>query len=247
MGESLDKLGHVGALIGYAFSLKPLNFFITDGINWHYYSPSHSSYEPVATLNLREADPIEAALQMVQWLDAGLSGHGTSTPNNKPAEPKQISKSAPHQIDVETMALEQRSRLTKLKAKLATSFTDLTQLHLMSLKPGQKPQQLRLPNGTIKSILTWKDILLETCYLVLETNPELRLPLPDKAGKKRFLFSRAKPELGSSTQASYQGKALFIGTHSQCGRLRCQRTLCLSSIATRAKVICIGSQFLKSL
>lgn len=72
---------------------------------------------------------------------------------------------------------------------------------------------MRLPNGVIKPISIWKDILLEVCYLVLDANPNLSLPLPDKAGKKRFLLSSTKPALGSSTQAKYQGKPVFIGTH----------------------------------
>ena len=92
-------------------------------------------------------------------------------------------------------------------------FTDLTQLSSTSIQPGQKPKQLRLPNGTIKPIAIWKDILLEVCYLVLSTNSNLVLPFPDKAGKKRFLFSFTKPEGGSSTLTSYQGRPAFILTH----------------------------------
>lgn len=208
LGESLDKLGHVGALIGYAFSLKPQGFFITDGLNWHCYSPAHSHYQPVATLNLWESHPIEAALQMVQWFDAALSGYGIE-PNATQLQSPVISNSA----------LNTQSKPQKAPSKLAAqnietaNFTDVSQLHLLNLPPGRKPRRLRLPNGTIKPITIWKDILLEVCYLVLSTNPNLSLPIPDRAGKKRFLFSRAKPETGSSTQASYQGKPLFIGTH----------------------------------
>ena len=213
LGESLDKLGHVGALIGYAFSLKPQNFFITDGLNWHCYSPAHSHYQPVATLNLREAPSIEAALQLVQWFDAALSGYGIeseTTFSQLPTFPKSPpSSAAPRTQPTPPKAL---SEPTTPRTKTVT-FTDVSQLHLLNLPPGQKPKQLRLPNGTIKPIVIWKDILLEVCYLVLDTNLRLALPLPDRAGKKRFLFSRTKPETGTSTQASYQGKPVFIGTH----------------------------------
>ena len=76
LGESLDKLGHVGAVIGYAFSLKPKNFFITDGLNWHCYSPAHSTFHPIETIDFRQTNLIEAALRLIQWLDAAQSGHG---------------------------------------------------------------------------------------------------------------------------------------------------------------------------
>lgn len=79
LGESLDKLGHVGALIGYAFSLKPVSFFITDGLNWHCYSPDHSHYEPTSIIELRADRLLPAALQLLQLLDAAHGGHGFST------------------------------------------------------------------------------------------------------------------------------------------------------------------------
>ncbi len=212
LGESLDKLGHVGALIGYAFSLKPQNFFITDGLNWHCYSPTHSQFQPVETLNLADANPVEAALQLVRWLDAAQSGHGISiqqtaqvlalTSHAPVATPNKAAKPV-------TKALQQPKTL---KSE-AADFVEVSQLKSLDLPAGQKPKLLRLPNGTVKPISIWKDVLLEVCHLVLDTNPHLQLPLPDKAGKSRFLFSSRKPEKGSSSPASYNGKPVFIGTH----------------------------------
>ncbi|WP_210519135.1 hypothetical protein [Hymenobacter terricola] len=210
LGESLDKLGHVGALIGYAFSLKPTNFFITDGLNWHYYSPAHSSYEPVATLNLQEADTVAAALQLVQWLDAAQSGHGIQ-PDFGPT-PSHAGSPLLKQPQLTKPTAKPLAKPKKPQPE-AADFTDVSQLHLQDLPAGQKPKQLRLPNGSVKSISTWKGILLEVCRLVLVTNLHLQLPLPDKAGKSRFLFSDKKPEKGSSSTASYKGKLIFIGTH----------------------------------
>lgn len=212
LGESLDKLGHVGALIGYAFSLKPKNFFITDGLNWHYYSPIHSSYEPVAALNLREANPIDAALQLIQWLDAAQSGHGIPpAPGPNPKQAHQNLLPA-NQIKLPKVVAKPLSNPKKSKPKGA-DFTEVGQLHLLDLPVGQKPKQLQLPNGTIKSIASWKDILLEVCRLVLATNSNLPIPFPDKAGKKRHLISAEKQPVGASTKVIYKGKPVFIGTN----------------------------------
>ena len=243
LGESLDKLGHVGALIGYAFSLKPKSFFITDGMNWHYYSPTHSSYEPVETLSLQEANSTEAALQLIQWLDAAHSGHGIQEMSTSPLTtlrknlppvvvPKKSTKS-----DVKPIVGEKRPKYQ------VANFIDVDQLPLLNLAPGQKPKQLRLPNGTIKPVTTWKDILLEVCRLVLDTNHSLTLPLPDKAGKTRFLFSSTKPEKGSSSLASYKGKPVFIGTHYSAADCISNALYALSQLPLVQKPITLAVSF----
>ena len=210
LGESLDKLGHVGALIGYAFSLKPTNFFITDGLNWHYYSPAHSSYEPVAVLNLQEANPVAAALQLIQWLDAAQSGHGIQPDSG--STPSQKNQALTTFSEPTKYATRPLSKPQKPKPE-AAAFIEVSQLHLLNLPASQKPKQLRLPNGDIKPISAWKDILLEICRLLLSTHTNLSIPFPDKAGKKRLLISTEKQPVGASTKVLIQGKALFVGTN----------------------------------
>lgn len=209
LGESLDKLGHVGALIGYAFSLKPISFFITDGLNWHCYSPEHSHYKPIASIEITSGTLLPAALQLLQLLDAAHAGHGLPAPATQPKNQLPASSSF-------------AANTSKVKTTKATSqpvpysekhFTELALLSTLALPPGQKPTTLRLPNGTQKPIQTWKDILLEVCRFVLLNKQNLTLPLPDKAGKKRFLFATEKPLVGSSTPASYHNKPLYIYTH----------------------------------
>ncbi|ALW83981.1 hypothetical protein AUC43_02025 [Hymenobacter sedentarius] len=211
LGESLDKLGHVGALIGYAFSLKPRKFFITDGLNWHCYSPAHSSYEPVGTLNLRDTPPVEAALQLIQWLDAAYGGHGIHLPQVAASVPL-FQQKLPVASRPPILAVQALPKPKKPKANSA-GFTPLSELKLNELQPGHKPTQLRLPDGTIKSIATWKEILLEATRYVLANTPHLPLPFSDKAGKTRFLISRTKQPIGSSTPAFYHGNTVYIGTN----------------------------------
>ncbi|MGI4874922.1 MAG: hypothetical protein ACRYFX_27525 [Janthinobacterium lividum] len=211
LGESLDKIGHVGALIGYAFSLKPQAFFITDGLHWHCYSPEHSHYEPITTLHLTNDTSLSTALQLLRLLDAAHGGHGLpnqpkvavdASPNN---EISQIAKSTPSKANKQSQQ--------KHFKKESEVFTELASLSTLALQPGQKPTKLRLPDGTIKAIHTWKDILFETSSFLLLHKKNISLPLPDKAGKKRFLLSSTKPPVGSSTLTSYQGKPVFIYTH----------------------------------
>ena len=211
--EQLDKLGHVGAAIGYAFSLKPNRFFITDGIQWHYYSPAHSQYHPFETINLQETEAAAAALCLISWLDAAHFGYFNQV---GPIRDKLPNKQLVKEPEVPMVAAVKPKALKTGKetsTAVQDRFVDLAQVNRLQLQPGQKPTQLRLPDGSVKAINTWKDILLETCYFLLATNLNIQLPLPDRAGKKRHLLATQKPEIGSSTPTTYKGKTLFIYTH----------------------------------
>ena len=215
LDSSLDKYGYVGKILGYALTLNVQTVCITDGITWHLHT--HLQYgksEPVV-FSLSGDDLLPAANELIRWLDAAQSGHGLGlhTDNSQKVPEQEITPSINR---LQVRAESQRIRIKSLREKpesVSAHFIDLTELNSTSIQPGQKPTQLRLPNGTIKPITIWKDILLEVCYLVLSTNDSLPLPFPDKAGKKRSLFSYTKPEGGSSTLTSYKGNPVFILTH----------------------------------
>ena len=219
LGESLDKLGHVGALIGYAFSLKPVSFFITDGLNWHCYSPGHSHYEPTSIIELRTDNLLAAALQLLHLLDAAHGGHGL--PAGPSAAPVSLtapllSNSLPRQSN--------RKNPTTVSSKnyypLTTDLTDPENYYPLTTdltdpdKGLGKPQWLRLPDGTEHALKTWKDILIKAAELVLQNQDKLPLPLFDKAGKKTVLLNwhRSGKER-SSQQLTYQEKSIFLDTH----------------------------------
>ena len=211
LDSSLDKYGYVGKIFGYALTLNVHTVCISDGITWHLHTHlRHGKSEPVI-FSLLENDLLPAANELIRWLDAAQSGHGIQPLQTSiPEAPRQESKPA---SDTSLMpsrpVVKQLSKSKKLIAATA-EFIDITQLRLPM---EQKPKQLRLPNGSIKPINTWKDILLEVCRLVLETSSQLAIPLADKAGKKSFLLTAQKPAKGSSTLASYKGKTVFIYTN----------------------------------
>jgi hypothetical protein len=209
LGSNLDKYSVVQQLLSYSFGFGVLKVVITDGLAWHFYSdfkPGNAMAD--SHFNLLQDSAVACASQLVKWLDTAHFGFGLSaaeyfssqvaTPIPQPTQPQPVSAKK------------------KPKAPIESSedlFTDLAQLKTMSLTPGQKPKQLRLPNGDIRPLTNWKDILLETCQFLLQHHNGLIIPLPDKAGKKRFLLSTTKPAVGSSTLASYKSKPVFIYTH----------------------------------
>ncbi|WP_147320808.1 hypothetical protein [Hymenobacter lapidiphilus] len=209
LGESLDKLGHIGAAIGYAFSLKPKKLLITDGINWHYYSPGHSNFHPVETISLLKTPLVEAALQLVQWLDAAQSGHGI--PAAEPAGP--VAK--PAAATGTTAAIKSPNpTLPFPAANNKPAFVELAQVRTLALTPGQKPTTLQLPDGSVVPIKTWKDVLVQLSLYVLQQRPSTPVPHPDKAGKKTSLFSWNKPKDGIGyKETTLHGRPLYIHTN----------------------------------
>lgn len=208
LGEDLDKMGHTGKLIGYAFTLKPLYHFVTDGLHWHCFSPNHSQYEPYERIALISEGLLQAATQLLRLLDAAHGGYGLPAAISTAATLPASSRTAANSSEAKESKPTNQAALVPEKR-----FTELAQLSALALSPGQKPTVLRLPDGTQQPIQTWKDILLEVCRFLLLHKPNLTLPLPDKAGKKRFLLATEKPPVGSSTLTTYHNKPIFIYTH----------------------------------
>jgi hypothetical protein len=206
LGESLDKLGHVGALIGYAFSLKPVSFFITDGLNWHCYSPGHSHYEPTSTIELRADNLLPPALQLLQLLDAAHSGHGL------PLMPSLVSE-----LVAASVITKHHSRLPSQSTSAIGPLKEYYPLTADLANPDKqlgKPQWLRLPDGQEHPLKTWKDILIKAAELVLKSQDKLPIPMLDKAGKKTTLLNwHHSGKERSSQQLIYLGKTIFLDTH----------------------------------
>jgi hypothetical protein len=203
LNASLDKHGYVSKVLGYALGFKVQTVFITDGLQWHCYSNLHKGNTEAITFSL-EDDLLSAALHLIQWLDAAQSGHGVMT-NAAIADATPI-----------TAPMPQKKAVLKAKPSAESTedaFVELAHINTLQLEPNQKPKQLRLPDGTVKNIKSWKDILLEASYMLLAQNPAIELPFPDKSGKKTALFSRHKSQKGSSHVTAYQKQPLYIYTN----------------------------------
>ncbi|MBT9394566.1 hypothetical protein KLP40_15450 [Hymenobacter sp. NST-14] len=201
LDASLDKHGYVSKILGYALGFKVQTVFITDGLHWHCYSNLHQGNTEAVTFSLTD-DMLPAALHLIQWLDAAHSGHGITSP-------PPISPEAPP-----TVAPVAAAPASPIKTSSSSSFTELAQIHPSSSGPNEKPKLLRLPDGSVVAIKTWKDILVKTSLYVLGQQPNTSIPYPDKAGKKKFLLDWQKPAAGIGYVATVlQGRPLFIYTN----------------------------------
>ncbi len=218
LNMSLDKYGYVGKILGYALSLNVQTVCITDGITWHLHAPlQHGKTEPVV-FSLAENDLLPAATT------PEIPGQPDAT--SHPDQPVAKSLSKPRELPAAT-----------------PKFTELTQLDLSALPAGQKPRLLRLPNGQIKPITTWKAVLVEVAQLVLATNPRLPLPFPDQAGKKNALFSLVKPIAGSSIKTVYQGSPVYLYTNYSAAACLANATYAAQQLPPAQRLVSLAVSF----
>ncbi|WP_324672346.1 hypothetical protein [Hymenobacter sp. GOD-10R] len=212
LGSNLEKFAVVQQLLGYAFGFGVGSIVMTDGINWHFYnefkpgaSTSNSSF------NLLQDGLTHCAFSLISWLDIAHFGfvsskEAMSAIAQLPSVLIHPSSDAPSKTGISKNSNEAQ-KFNKL------SFVELTQINKLQLQPDQKPTHLRLPDGSVRLLRTWKDVLLESCQFVLIARPDIPIPLPDKAGKKRYLFTLEKPTVGSSTPIVHDNKTVYIYTH----------------------------------
>jgi hypothetical protein len=216
LGSNLEKFAVVQQLLGYAFGFGVGRIIITDGINWHFYnefkpgvSTSNSSF------NLLQDGLTHCAFSLILWLD--IAHFGFASNEKSAATITQLPSVADEYLIHPPSRAINKTDVPKITIEAPKfndlGFIELTQVNKLQLQPDQKPTHLRLPDGSIRFVKTWKDILLESCRFVLIAKPNISIPLPDKAGKKRYLFATEKPIIGSSTQVIHDNKTVYIYTH----------------------------------
>ncbi len=188
-----DKI--VNTILSYGITYRVPNIILTDGIIWKHYKIENFSNLTPAIINL-ETDPIHlAARYLIDNLDATLFWNEainvTATNNPVVAEPPQLI--------VNGKAIEQ-----------GDGYINLSDLPL-SLTGKKAPRSLRLPNGEIKTISNWRDILVECVRFLLAHTPDINFPLLDKAGKKCILIDYYRmPQKGSIIQEHYRGREVYV-------------------------------------
>ena len=221
LSANLSQPSTVMSLVNYAFTFKLHDIFLTDGLIWHHFT----NFQPgnvVANniLDMAHDDPIECAAYLVQWLDAAKFWPEEQTLDTLAHQVAQLENTvATLQRDFALLkTVTPPSTIRPMTAPMAaaanhasagkSTFVELDQIDTTL---GQKPTQLRLPDGTILKISKWKDILRERCKLALTSNPAIPLPFADKSGRKVSLFNTVKPATGISyVTEQYNGQTVYI-------------------------------------
>lgn len=225
LGGNLSDKGVLLNLVMYALTSGVKNIFLTDGVIWEHYT----NYEPgnigaSKTLDFTKDNLLDCASYLIQELDAAKYWPG-ETAEVPPSEQfsqqmldlrNEISTlrnilSSIQQAAVKPPIGEETSPIPQAKDG---DFIELTRIDTSTIKGKKPPVLLRLPDGSIKQIKTWREILVENCYFVLSCNPNIPIPLPDKAGKTKNLLDTESPgDDIAQYPYEYNGRKIFIYTN----------------------------------
>ena len=220
LGSNLTKQNIVMSLVNYAFNFKLNDVFLTDGLTWHHFNEfTPGKLHPTKVLDIANDEPVLIAAYLVQHIDAAKFWPIEETIDALTQRVEQLESVVQtlskqllvSQQPTSPQSTPQTNHLAQSIASPKQSFIDLDKI---SNPAGKKPSAFRLPDGTILDIHAWKDVLVESCKFVLENNPSIPIPFPDRIGKKISLFDLTAPTKGVSyVTQDYNGKTIYIYTN----------------------------------
>lgn len=212
-------------LIMYAFSSGVKDIFLTNGMIWEHYTdyvPGNTGSSK--TLNFLDGNLFDCASYLIQELDAAkfwpddkseippsdqLSQQVLAL-RNEISSIRTLLSSMQKPTEVEKSTEKNQNASTKVDSTLV-NISDL----LGHIRHGMEPPvALRLPDGDIVPIKTWRDILIQSSIFVLKNNPSIPIPFFDKAGKSVYLLDFKPPrERIGNYPFEINGRMIYIYTH----------------------------------
>lgn len=223
LGSNLGDQSTILNIVNYAFTSGVQDIILTDGVVWHHFTAFEpGNLGPSKTLDLSTPELMEVAAYLVERLDAARYWPEAKDVDQLSIQISQLESTVANlQKDLERMKSsggvparrEGAERRTK-HASERTTGAELVPLGNIENATGTRPSRFRLPDGTVLSVSWWSDVLREAVKFAMETNPEMDLPLPDKAGRKLNLLGLDRPPKGISyTEVEYRGQQVFIYTN----------------------------------
>ncbi len=217
LGSDLTPFHH--QLVQYGFSFGIDRLFLTDGLRWeHFTDLDPGDLSPSKVLDIVSDDPGQVAAYLVQELDAALVSPEEEQFDVLADQVEQIQEEVAKLrfLEKRIKQLEEASHGEPVAPSSVAPpveveppewhpLSDLTNL------TGTKPSNFRLPDGQEIPVKTWGQVLFEACRFSLVANPNLPVPLPDKAGKKTTLIQEPPfPSKVNSKEVEVGGQTLHV-------------------------------------
>jgi len=217
LGENLNNQSILLSLVNYAFTSEVKDIFLTDGVLWHHFSGFEpGKLSPSKILDIENDELVEVAAYLVQRLDAArywpdekdmdeLSQKINQVQNSVANLEKELKQSIKEFIESKTKILKPEIKDKEIDE---SEFTLLTNI---GNAKNSKPAKLRLPDNTVITVDYWSEVLRECAKFTLDNNPNISIPLPDRAGRKVNLLDKYPPQKGVSyVELNYKGEPIFL-------------------------------------
>jgi hypothetical protein len=229
-------------LTQYPFAFKTSSAFITDGLVWRFYDNfDPTTFKSSWDGDIEKGDLTNIAAFLAQRLDAARfwPDDTQTSPLAQQLEKLQSDFNTLQQTVADLQSSVGNTPAAGKKGKVPSppavsntkrQFVPLNQLvvtpanvangSVTTAISGNKPAFLRLPDGKVIAIRTWREVLTETCKFVIENAAKLPIPYNDRAKRKVNLFSGEQPPPNTS-HISYVHKGRVIYIYANYDALNC--------------------------
>lgn len=214
LGANLSDIKTTSTIVSYCLVHGIPNVYLTDGLIWHHYNQFTPGGVTPRSFDLRQIPGVEFAQYMIQYLDAAIFWPQQRGPNI--LDERLISSRISTLESQYSALLAAQAPAPSAPAQDTQGLEPDTEWILLEdihedLKGKKPPRLLRLPDGSQVAIKKWRDILAASCRFVLVKNPQLSIPLPDRAGKKISIFTYTRPDKEVTIdEVEYNGKKVYI-------------------------------------
>ncbi len=238
LGTNLEKSDLTMSLVNYAFAFNLRYIFLTDGVTWvHFTDFQPGNIRVPRILNLANDNLIDCAGYLVQHLDAAKFWPMGQDIDDL-AQKVQLLETQLSAVQQELEAIKQvPSRIatqattiptpvssplsgpsTQLRSQEPTTSyhngtQDFIELDRITETNNKRPCQMLLPDGSIVEVRNWRNVLQRAYEFIFKHYPQIRIPLPDRSGKKIMLLNYTQPHNGSFDTVKLNDRTVYIYTN----------------------------------
>lgn len=195
LGGNLNDNRITTKLISYGFTYGIQEVVLTDGVIWQHFSQATPGNVIPESVDISKDPLIICADYFLKKLDAARFWTA-GAPSAPPPVPTTVTNPA---VPVSAAPAPQTGDFIPLDSLKA------------NLHGEPPPKRLRLPDGKVIAIQYWRDILAECVKFVLEQNPSIPIPLPDRAGKKIALLRYDKVDKKTAQEElDFGGRKVYV-------------------------------------
>lgn len=242
LGTDLALFHH--QLVQYSFSFGIEKLFLTDGLRWEHFTDfKPGNLSPFNTLNIGSDDLGQVAAYLVQELDAALVSPEEEQLDLLADQVEQIQQEVTklRSLEKRIKVLEGTSPVEPLASSQVEVSTETNSsvwhpLSGLSSLKGTRPSNFRLPDGQEIPVKRWGQVLFEACRYSLTANPNLPVPLLDKAGKKTTLIQESPfPSNINSKEVAIHDRTLHVYVNYDASNCAANAAYVLELVSDNAK------------
>lgn len=243
LGDNLDDA--LSQIVANVFAAGVNQLFLTDGLRWrHYDNFSPGQVAPSRIIDLATEDLALAAAYLVQHLDAALLSP-LPKPEDELSDKLQQLERRVASLEGKAPSQDNSPAVPVVKSKDDTKWTEIDPtLNFIRTKP----ILMRLPDGSVKEVTAWSQVLVATAQFALNCYPELlnQVPMKDKAQASVYLLQKDEyPSNLNSAPLFVEGEQVYLRIHYSANDCAANAGFILSKVPKKFRIQALSVKLAK--